>query len=721
MGDLHSILRIALHTYIDNARALSIYGGESGWLDNQWMTTTLRRPEAMAFCELRKQGTDAFVLMQEPFLSFAKAYVRSKQQQKEVGSIVNTMMALRFLYAALIELHGKADVLQIDGSVQESVREKTSAWYDGTSNKRCLIGRELMALYAELRKKGIHPTLPHWQSPWRRALCKANSMDPKAVAWRKAKTPDDHKLAAVLVAFDMAETDKDQYWSSLSIMLAFASSRAGELIDLSVDSLIDEHYTDKYGRTRRRVGLRWFSEKGFGSNIKWVPRLPSSNGDELRETELMDRVVRAFNRLLRLSNPARKAAKLAYDTDGAVYPVHEFCITPTDYPQDRVLTDEETAHAMGRVTATLSRAKPRFLQVYRTQKKKFAWHLPCVENGNPTYRDIAQVDYQFFAGKLHHWPYTSNSGRVKVWESLVLFQWNQFTDDSRKRRYPNSYFLPTISGLCKQLTGCVESARQRPQSSLFERLGLKMEDGSPIEMTSHDFRRWHGTRGRALAHKGLSEHRLRMLAGRKDIHQNDAYDFNSPEQRVALFREIIATSSDTPALIERLEVGAPIYRHELLNRPLGKLEVLQPVQIGEFGGCTHSITEPPCLKGGDCLPCSEKKYIKGTPGCLERLREQAAHHKAEFDALETWQKKREQFGVDQWMTYNAIRYAVAESLVRQMEDPSIPDGTVLGVDERFDPSPLKVNLMAKGIEVPDEQQDRVAQEINQLLGMVGDA
>ena len=207
-----------------------------------------------------------------------------------------------------------------------------------------------------------------------------------------------------------------------------------------------------------------------------------------------------------------------------------------------------------------------------------------------------------------------------------------------------------------------------------------------------------------------------MLAGRQDITQNEAYDFTTPKQRAERFRQIMAKSSESIPLHERVAIGTPIYRHELLDRKLGELEVLQPVQLGEYGGCTHSITEPPCMKGGDCLTCSEKKYIKGMPGCLERLRETAAHHKAEFDALEAWQKKRDQLGVDQWMTYNAIRYAVAESLVRQMEDPTIPDGTVLGVDEKFDPSPLKVNLMAKGIDVPEHPEDLVSQEINQLLG-----
>ena len=73
-------------------------------------------------------------------------------------------------------------------------------------------------------------------------------------------------------------------------------------------------------------------------------------------------------------------------------------------------------------------------------------------------------------------------------------------------------------------------------------------------------------------------------------------------------------------------------------------------------------------------------------------------------------------GVDQWMTYHVIRYAIAESLVRQMKDPNIPDGAVLAVDEQFDPSPLKVNLSSKGIDVSQGSVDPVSHQIDLLLG-----
>jgi len=651
--------------------------------------------------------------MQSPFLEFAKAYVRHRQTRKEIDSIKNELQALRFLYAALKEVHGTPDILQLDGAVQELIREKVTAWY-ASGKKPWRIGYALMSLYAELRQENILPALPHWKAPWER-INTAYSMEPKVVEWRKKRAPDDQKLAAMLAAFQLSKTDKDRYWASLGLLLAFGSSRSGELIDLSVHSLIDESHIDQYGRARRRVGLRWFSVKGFGENIKWVPRLPGSNRDEVKETELMDMVVRAFNLLKELSEPARKAAKLAFDSNGTIYPIHQFCITAKDHPQNQVLSDVEVAHATGR-TALLNRSRSELKRSSRT-KKLFAWHYPCVEHGNPSYREIALTDFEHFRSKLPHWPYTSNSERVKVWDCLVLHQWNQFNSSENKNTYSNSFILPTTIQLGCQLSGTKLKGEQK-LPSLFDRLEITLDDGSAIQLNTHDFRRWHGTRGRAFAHMGLSEHRLRMLAGRKDISQNNAYDFNTPDQKAALYRPLLATSGDHLPLHKRLVIGSPIYRHELLDRPLAENEVPQSTQIGEFGGCTHSITEPPCLKGGDCLPCSEKKYIKGSPGCLERLRETATHHKSEFDALETWQKKHDQFGIDQWMTFHVIRYAIAESLVRQMEDPAIPNGTVLGVDEHFDPSPLKINLMAKGIEVPEKPTDRVTQEINELLGLI---
>ena len=714
MCNLSGTSGMELRAYIESARKLSIYGGESGWEDVQWSTTTLRRLYRITFCELRRPGSRHTSVMQSPFLEFAKAYVRHTQSRKECSTIDKIMPALRFLHAGLIKVHGKPDVLLIDGAVQESVRELVTGWYTSDSKTPCHIGRVLMSIYAELREKKIHVTLPIWQSPWKAPLSTSLSMSPKARAWREERTPNDEKIAATFVAFQLAETEKDQYWSSLAILLAFASSRGGELVDLHIDSLIDEIYIDKYGRSRRRVGLRWFSQKGFSGNVKWVPRLPTSNGDEAKETELMDMVVLAFNRLLRISEPARNAARMAFETEGTVYPIHKACVTPADYPQDRVLSDPETVHATGRTSllnAKQTQIKPSFLS-----RKYWAWHFTCVEKGNPTYREIAKADYKHFAGRIHHWPFTSNSQRVKVWECLVLYQWAQFSDSPNNAVYPNSYCLPNPNLLGAQLSGRWSRGVQQ-QSSLFKRLGLTMEDGSPIQMFSHDFRRWHGTRGRALAHKGLTEHRLRMLAGRQDINQNDAYDYNTPEQKAGLFRQIIPISRKTVSLDKRLEVGDPIYRHELLNRDLGDHEVAQPIQIGEFGGCTHSLSEPPCMKGGDCLPCSEKRYIKGTPGCLEKLQEMSAYHKGEFDALDEHQKKWEQFGIDQWMTYHAIRYAIAECFVRQMKDPSIPDGSVLGLDERYDPSPLAVNLMEKGIEVPNNSPDPVAHEINLLLGL----
>lgn len=714
MSDLNESCRIALDSYISQARSMSIYGGEAGWSSKIWTSTTLRNPVSMVFCEWRSHGRYSPVWLKSPFMEFAKAYVRHQQTQREVGSIGDSMNALRALYVGLIKIHGAADILKVDGSVQEAARQQVAEWYVSESHKPTKIGLRLMAIYDELRRKGIHPALPHWQSPWRQMVEKHLAMDEKSVSWRREKAPSDEKLAALLEAFERAESDKDQFWASAFVLLAFAPNRGGELVDLKIDSLIDEVFTDKYGRQKRRVGVQWFSEKGFGPTVKWVPRLTVSNGDQALETKLMDMVVEAFARLKRISAPAREAAKLAHDSNGTAYPIHENCVTPEDYPQDRILSDYETAAAMGRLSS-LGRAGQGIPFGFRN-KTHFGWHFPCVEHGNPTYRDIAQADFDRFKRAFCHWPFTSDSGRVKVWENPLLHRWNQFCDNPHRKEYPNSWMIANSTRMNIQLSSKWVDGVLR-QTSLFDRLSIKLSDGSDVKLTSHDFRRWHGTRGRALATKGLTEHMLRMLAGRQNIRQNDAYDFNTPKERADAFKKLLADPSDNIPLHKRLEVGLPIHRHELEKRSLRKAEVIEAIQISEMGACTHSILESPCMKGGDCLPCSEKKYVKGTPGCLSYLERQAAFHKSEFDALEDWQKRRDQLGLDQWMTYHVIRYAIAESLVRQMKDPDIPDGTVIAVDEKFDPSPLKVNLSQRGISVPQPSVDPVSRQIDLLLGV----
>ena len=202
MNDLNATSRDTLANYINNARKLAIYGGESGWHADKWMTTTLRNPISMEFCELRKKWTRTAPTMQSPFLEFAKAYVRHRQTRKEIDSIKNELQALRFLYAALKEVHGTPDILQLDGAVQELIREKVTAWY-ASGKKPWRIGYALMSLYAELRQENILPALPHWKAPWER-INTAYSMEPKVVEWRKKRAPDDQKLAAMLAAFQLS-------------------------------------------------------------------------------------------------------------------------------------------------------------------------------------------------------------------------------------------------------------------------------------------------------------------------------------------------------------------------------------------------------------------------------------------------------------------------------------------------------------------------------------
>jgi hypothetical protein len=62
------------------------------------------------------------------------------------------MIILRQLHDALIEVHGKADVLKTDGLVMDKVRELTDFRYP-ESDLRYRLGQQMELLYEFMRKR----------------------------------------------------------------------------------------------------------------------------------------------------------------------------------------------------------------------------------------------------------------------------------------------------------------------------------------------------------------------------------------------------------------------------------------------------------------------------------------------------------------------------------------------------------------------------------------
>ena len=123
-----------LKDFVSHCRdQLTLYEDQGGFDVNTWRYDDGRKKHAMVFAKyttVKNNYQDE--PFDEPFMSFAKSYIRYSQSNKEVSSISNKMVMLRALYDALLAVHDVADVLKTDGLVQSKVTELLNKRYPGS-------------------------------------------------------------------------------------------------------------------------------------------------------------------------------------------------------------------------------------------------------------------------------------------------------------------------------------------------------------------------------------------------------------------------------------------------------------------------------------------------------------------------------------------------------------------------------------------------------------
>lgn len=434
----------------------------------------------------------------EPFLSFAQSYVRYIQTIKESQAIQNTIFGLQAIYDALVNIHGKPDPLKVDGLVQLKAVELLNQRRPG-SETLYRVGGGLEKLYKLMRDKGITPSLPEWKKPWKRPRSKAEATTDDAIKFQEERCPSQHQMLALADCFRNATTTQDKYWSSVITLLMFAPSRAGELLDLTVDCL---------GEENGRYYVSWESEKGFGATRKWVP------------SSLVQTVKEAVERLIEIGRPARKAAKFAYENPG-VFLHHDDCVTPEGFAVNEELTEMQARRALG----------------LTSDSGKEQWFVRLKEDGGLTYQRLAQ--HAALTYQDRNWPYLEKTDRY-VWDSLLLIRENELHTDFSARPY--SWGLPTVNRLNDQL---------KPRGdvkTIFQRFGIKDENGEEIRMTSHQPRVWLST----MAERGgMDSWLLAQWAGRARVQDNRHYDLRTREEKDRKARAIL-TLTERPNALESL-------------------------------------------------------------------------------------------------------------------------------------------------------------------------
>ena len=251
----------------------------------------------------------AFTPMAEPFMQFAKAYVRYRFSHNPVKSLAMMLQALRCVEAALLAARSRADIGLLSGAVMDLCAAKCKEFYS-SEDIHHKTGLQLQALFDFVRENNLVPSLAAWKSPFKKPVILTEDLGEAGKAHRADKLPSNEAMLAVADVFALANDIESRFYSAIFILLMVAPSRVSEVLKLPVDCIQWEN--DVAGEPQ--MFLRWHAAKGKGATKKWV--VPAMH----------DVVQEAVRRLVELSEPAREAARSAFQSSEqrAVELIEEF-------------------------------------------------------------------------------------------------------------------------------------------------------------------------------------------------------------------------------------------------------------------------------------------------------------------------------------------------------------------------------------------------------------
>ena len=367
---------------------------------------------------------------------------------------------------------------------------------------------------------------------------------------------------------------------------------------------------------------------------------------------MLDVVQKAFNQLIEISKPARMCAKWAYEHPNEFYK-HGGCITPTFHKEEQSLSHRQIAHAMD-VTGSLHHTD---IEKFNTPTK---WINNLIQEKNVSYARLNELVHEKY--KKKNWPNNPSSNRP-IWE----------------------------------------------------RFDLKQEDGTPIALTTHQFRVWLNTHAKL---GGVDDWKIAQWSGRADPQQNSAYDLRTLEQKNSLANELMVKSYDeSPSAVTLKQNNLPV--------PLKSVGVDRE-DVADFTGigfCTHNFAQTPCTKAGECVTCKDHVCLKGMPETLDELEHLEMLISERFDKS-TQAMDKGVFGADRWVTHLGWKLGHIRTLIKIMKDDRVSDGTIIKIPVEHDPSPTRRALEDKNMATnlnndgtdSSNSSSSIKVEMNKLLG-----
>lgn len=565
--------------------------------------------------------------MAEPFASFAKAYVRYMQGMRPTKNPSVRVTALRALDASLREM-GDSDPVRVDGETFNRAARVIAERLAGKTAYR--IGTQLEVLAAFMSEHRLTTVPISWRSFIKRPVDSVrvgHEFDKRRVE----KMPSLAALEALPKAFHFATQPKEILYSSIAAILCSAPDRINEVLLLTENCEVH----DRTSEGKDAYGLRWWPAKGAEPMVKWV--IPS----------MAPVVAESIARIRRLTEDARDIARWYESNPKSLY------------------LPSELEHFRTKELLTMG----ELLQVlYLDGGNHNAAREWCITNGVPLekvrrllYVRFADVEKAVFAQLPAGFPILNAEYGLKYSEALIVVRRNELHPE--KATYRCNIDTVTIN----QVNTALGARSVHGFESIFDRLGLTEPDGSPIRVTTHQFRHYLNTLAQA---GGMSQLDIAKWSGRIDIRQNEAYNHVSADQMVAKIRQAIGDEAQMFGPLAKLPKNIPISRDEF-----ARLKI-PTAHTTDFGFCVHDYTMMPCDLNADCINCDEHVCVKGDEHKAAMVKRRLIEAQ-DLLARATDATSEGYYGADRWMEHHQKTVERLTQLVEILDNPVVPLGSVI--------------------------------------------
>lgn len=663
-----------LRGFVDVCRSkLTVFGADFPFQNDVWDVTDAvitkgksGKRERITFSNAATVDQKAPEMMREPFLSFAKAYVRYMHGMRPTKIIHNRVAALRAIEAALLETCLPPDPIQIDSHILNRAAQIVADRFSEGAAYRVGGQIEMVGVFVSENRLAAVPV--RWRNPIKRpssTVRVGKEFDER----REEKMPSSTALEALPRIFRIASEPADVITVSVAAILLASPDRISEVLTLPEACEVREPRKGK----EDAYGLRWWPAKGAEPMVKWlVPSMASV-------------VEEALQKIRSVTAEARRIARWYEQHPGQLY------------------LASDVAHLRGREWLSLMELAE--ILGLRNGVTANAWcktagvAMETLEGtGKKLYVRFRSVEYAVLDMLPRGFPVLDNETGLKYSEALLVVRRNELGVQRATYRC-----MIEAVGIGQVNTG-LGSRAEHGHNSIFTRFGFKEADGSQVSVTSHQFRHYLNTLAQA---GGLSQLDIAKWSGRRDIRQNEAYDHVTPNQMLQKIRDAVGGDQMFGPLAE-------LPKKVLIRRDEFARLVVPTAHTTDLGYCVHDYTASPCQLHMDCIHCQDLVCMKGDAEKETQLRRRLDEAKGLMERAQAATSEG-YCGGDRWLDHHRTTVDRLAQLCSIMDDPTVPDGAVIQLAAPNMPSRMG-QLTERGQFQPENEQARILASVKALMG-----